>query len=326
MALSRVKTWASGEVLTASDLNGEFNNILNNGTSLVSPFTAAVDFDGNTITLDAAGNTTVVSSTSVSWNFTSGVKSGSPVTTGSTGAWAGQTYTDSATAGSGTATAHVFHNFAQPGLAATNASVTTTDAATVRIGGAPTAGTNQTITNAWALWVDSGDVRLDGSLTIGDAAADTLTINAETVSQPNIPCFLAYNSAPDTNQTGNGATVTVDFDTEVFDQSGDFASDTFTAPATGRYLLSTQVTVSDLTAAMTTQSLTIVTSNRSYLATSVNVPSAGEIKTLRLAVIADMDSADTATVTLRIVNGAGDTADIDAGADMRTYFSGMRVA
>src|SRR3990167_7248003 len=30
MALSRVKTWIAGEVLTASDLNGEFNNILDN--------------------------------------------------------------------------------------------------------------------------------------------------------------------------------------------------------------------------------------------------------------------------------------------------------
>src|SRR3990167_11097454 len=30
MALSRVKTWIAGEVLTASDLNGEFNNIIDN--------------------------------------------------------------------------------------------------------------------------------------------------------------------------------------------------------------------------------------------------------------------------------------------------------
>ena len=40
MAISRVKTWASGEILTSSDLNAEFNNILNNATSLVSPLTA----------------------------------------------------------------------------------------------------------------------------------------------------------------------------------------------------------------------------------------------------------------------------------------------
>src|SRR3990167_2217667 len=30
MALSRVKTWSAGEVLTASDLNTEFNNIIDN--------------------------------------------------------------------------------------------------------------------------------------------------------------------------------------------------------------------------------------------------------------------------------------------------------
>ena len=35
MALARVKTWAA-EVLTYSDLNAEFNNILNNPTSLIS--------------------------------------------------------------------------------------------------------------------------------------------------------------------------------------------------------------------------------------------------------------------------------------------------
>ena len=41
---------------------------------------------------------------------------------------------------------------------ATNASVTTTDAATVFIKGAPVASTNQTITNAWALRISGGAV------------------------------------------------------------------------------------------------------------------------------------------------------------------------
>lgn len=45
MAISRVKTWIAGEVLTASDLNGEFNNIINNALSLISPLTANLDFD-----------------------------------------------------------------------------------------------------------------------------------------------------------------------------------------------------------------------------------------------------------------------------------------
>lgn len=36
MALSRVHVWASGETLTASDLNAEFNSILNNPATLIS--------------------------------------------------------------------------------------------------------------------------------------------------------------------------------------------------------------------------------------------------------------------------------------------------
>lgn len=54
MAISRVKTWVSGEVLFASDLNSEFDNLLNNATSLVSPWTANMDAGGfRLITLGA---------------------------------------------------------------------------------------------------------------------------------------------------------------------------------------------------------------------------------------------------------------------------------
>jgi len=45
MSLSRVKVWNPGDVLTASDLNGEFNNVLNNPVSLVSPTTGPINFN-----------------------------------------------------------------------------------------------------------------------------------------------------------------------------------------------------------------------------------------------------------------------------------------
>lgn len=61
MALSRVHTWSAGEVLTASDLNAEINNILTNPTSLIagiSPtfatITATLSVIGGTATNDSA--------------------------------------------------------------------------------------------------------------------------------------------------------------------------------------------------------------------------------------------------------------------------------
>ena len=47
MALARTKTWSAAEILTASDLNAEFNNILNNPMSLISPMTGDLDIDNN---------------------------------------------------------------------------------------------------------------------------------------------------------------------------------------------------------------------------------------------------------------------------------------
>lgn len=62
MALGRVKTWIA-EVLTASDLNAEFNNILNNALSLISPLTGTLDANGNEIVLDADADTSITADT-----------------------------------------------------------------------------------------------------------------------------------------------------------------------------------------------------------------------------------------------------------------------
>jgi len=106
---------------------------------------------------------------------------GTPGTTGGHISIAAATFNDSATAGSGTATAATFTAIAAPTLSATNASVTTTDAATLYVAAAPTAGTNQTITNPYALWIDGGTSRLDGDLDL-DLTKDVkdLTLEVET--------------------------------------------------------------------------------------------------------------------------------------------------
>ena len=56
MALSRVSVWSSGQVLTAGDLNGEFNNILNNALTLISPLTGNLALGGNLLTGLGAGS------------------------------------------------------------------------------------------------------------------------------------------------------------------------------------------------------------------------------------------------------------------------------
>ncbi len=79
--------------------------------------------------------------------------------------------------------------FGRPTYAFAGASVIT-DAATMYIENAPAAGTNATITNSYALWIDDGAVRIDGTATVGDLSctdcldftelADALSLDATT--------------------------------------------------------------------------------------------------------------------------------------------------
>jgi len=57
VALSRVKTWVAGDTLTASDLNAEYNNILNNPDALVTPVTFNLTFTDATYDIGASGAT-----------------------------------------------------------------------------------------------------------------------------------------------------------------------------------------------------------------------------------------------------------------------------
>ncbi len=135
-------------------------------------------------------------------------------------------------------------------------------------------------------------------------------------TNPSQPAFLAYNSVTDANVTGDGTEVTVDFDTEVFDQGSDFAADVFTAPVTGKYQLSTMVYLTGLEAG-DTLNLKIITSNRTYL-----YASATPNTSTTLSILVDMDAADTAYVTLLISGGDKDVS-IYGAATPFTIFSGF---
>ncbi len=161
-------------------------------------------------------------------------------------------------------------------------------------------------------------------INVGHSASTTNQLG--TMSQANQPAFLAYNSASDDNATGSASTATIDFDTEIFDQGADFATDTFTAPVTGRYYLSATVRFLGLVDA-SDYSLTLVTSNRNYINAVVISVFSLTTDTLTINAVTDMDASDTVTVTLD-VNGesGGDIVDIFGDGTATTSFSGCLLA
>ena len=127
------------------------------GTGYVSGnLTSAANISGGNV---LTTNLTQTSNIAVTGNITSNI--------GSTGVGirtVASTYTDSTTASSGTAVTNHIHVLSQPTLAASNTSVTTTDAATLYIDNAPATGTNMTITNRYAVYVAAGNIYSAGNV------------------------------------------------------------------------------------------------------------------------------------------------------------------
>lgn len=159
--------------------------------------------------------------------------------------------------------------------------------------------------------------RVAGTTTLVGAIAGNLSNTARYNSATLQPGFLAYNSAADT-LIGNNSTV--DFDTEVYDEAGNFAADIFTAPVTGRYLFTIAVETSAGTV-VDTRFARLVTSNRTYNFDVTTPSGAGDIVGISGAVIADMDTSDTAEVTLGLASGTVTIAG-GAGPQFGTFFSG----
>ena len=90
------------------------------------------------------------------------------------------------------------------------------------------------------------------------------------VLKPLNPCCLAVLNTEITNATGDGTFVSpVIFDTEEFDQNSNYDTSTglFTAPVTGKYLISAQVTYGGVTASHTVSDLRISAGTVTYKST-----------------------------------------------------------
>jgi len=143
------------------------------------------------------------------------------------------------------------------------------------------------------------------------------------VTMPLQPAFLVRKNADQNNLAVN--TVDITFQTEIFDQNADFASNAFTAPVTGRYQLNAQIRLDNVDTAADYYQIKILTSNREL--TNIFDPgvlaSDAVFWTLNLSQLCDMDASDTAKVQIRQVSGSAQT---DIGNNGSSWFSGYLVA
>ena len=140
------------------------------------------------------------------------------------------------------------------------------------------------------------------------------------VTKPLQPAFLV-NPASDQNNIVNNDWVTIAFGTEIYDQNADFASNTFTAPVTGKYFLHCQIRCDQPDTASDYIWVKFVTSNRTLYGALYDL---GPLSSdplywnMNISALADMDANDTVYVQVR---SAGGTAQLDISSN--THFSGF---
>jgi cytoskeletal protein CcmA (bactofilin family) len=141
------------------------------------------------------------------------------------------------------------------------------------------------------------------------------------VTMPLQPAFQVRPASLQSNIAVDTA-VTIVLGTEAFDVGSNFASNTFTAPVTGKYQFNVELRLDNIDTAAGYYHLNLTTSNRTYF--SIVDPgvlaSDPAYWSLGLSVLADMDASDTAYV---VIYQAGGTAQTDINNDVgNTLFSG----
>ena len=138
------------------------------------------------------------------------------------------------------------------------------------------------------------------------------------VTMPAQPAFLVQPASDQTNIAINDD-VTIVYGIERFDQNSDFASNTFTAPVTGKYQLNTSIRIEEVDTAPAYYQIKLITSNRTYAGTyAPKFASDPAYFTFPHSALADMDAGDTAHIAIH-QHSAG-TAQSDVNTE--SYFSG----
>jgi len=152
---------------------------------------------------------------------------------------------------------------------------------------------------------DAGDsFKISQGSALGTNDTFVMTASGER-TMPLQSCFLAHINSDISNVLGDNNFYTVVWDSEEFDQGGDFdGTSTFTAPVTGRYFFSTSVLVDSLTSSYVLGIIQFVASGDTYRCHLNNpgaIATSGDLSLFGSAII-PMTAADTVTVQVKIAS------------------------
>ena len=141
------------------------------------------------------------------------------------------------------------------------------------------------------------------------------------VNMPLQPAFLVKKNA-DQNDIAVNTHTTVPFQTEVFDTNADFASNTFTAPVAGKYLLGCSILFNEPAQDADYISIRIKTSNRDYRGSMqdyAGMDAALVYWSVGNSFVCDMDANDTVFVSFYQSGGTAQTNILES-ADTTNFY------
>ena len=171
----------------------------------------------------------------------------------------------------------------------------------------------------WHIGIDDTDDDFKIGLGTALGTTDHIVIDETgAVTKPLNPAFLAQPTSDQLNLAAGSSTDIV-FATERFDTNGDFATPSFTAPVTGKYLLTVHLRFAALDTASTYYLINLVTSNRTYQHVFTSNQFAADVDhwAFTTSIVADMDVTDTAKIQVNPEGSGANQADIDTDS----YFS-----
>ena len=167
---------------------------------------------------------------------------------------------------------------------------------------------------------DGGNVQADTNIEFYIDNAEKMRITSDGIvtkpSQPSFGANATTTNIPITTQT----TVTLN---ERFDVGGNLASNVFTAPVTGKYLITYMFYFSNVDTAHTTLDVTVVTSNKVYQQTwAMNkILSSDGNFSISSSSVCDMDASDTLYIRVYVAGGTAQT-DIHGDSTASCYLLG----